>query len=329
MPIVVKVTVSTEPRAANDRPDQARPSGTEEGRHPPGAGRSSSRPRHRTRLSGRHDQRHHRGRRRLPPDVLQLLLQQGRMRRRRDPGLVRRHHGLDPADAGRLPLDDLLFGALTQVAALRARSLGEVRLAVQRRAGPAVDAGRCRRRACRATGRGRCRSGRLPADDIRVRMLSSFGITAGRLCLEDWVLHGRPGGERSFRAQLELAFSIINLPALRPSGARIREPTCQRSALGDSTLRRHAAQPVPADRMTLDTSPLSTRPAVAAHQLTRPARLPHPPCPPLTAHPGDPHGHPALPTRTLRDPSQVGRADRLAGPADRASVPRQPRSPGR
>lgn len=54
----------------------------------------------------------------------------------------------------------------------------------------------------------------LPPDEIRVRMLSTFGIVAGRMCLEDWILRGRPGGERSFDAQLNLAFSLIDLAGL-------------------------------------------------------------------------------------------------------------------
>ncbi len=53
-------------------------------------------------------------------------------------------------------------------------------------------------------------------DDIRVRMLSTFGILAGRTCLEDWVLRGRPAGPQSFAAQLELALSIIDLHAFDP-----------------------------------------------------------------------------------------------------------------
>jgi hypothetical protein len=56
----------------------------------------------------------------------------------------------------------------------------------------------------------------LEVDDIRVRMLSSFGILAGRTCLEDWVLRGRPAGSESFAAQLELALSIIDLHAFDP-----------------------------------------------------------------------------------------------------------------
>ena len=54
----------------------------------------------------------------------------------------------------------------------------------------------------------------LPADDIRVRMLSTFGIAAGRIVLEQWLLRGKPDGEQGFDAQLALAFSIINLNEL-------------------------------------------------------------------------------------------------------------------
>jgi AcrR family transcriptional regulator len=56
----------------------------------------------------------------------------------------------------------------------------------------------------------------LAVDDIRVRMLSTFGVLAGRTCLENWVLRGRPTGAQSFAAQLELALSIIDLHAFDP-----------------------------------------------------------------------------------------------------------------
>lgn len=57
----------------------------------------------------------------------------------------------------------------------------------------------------------------MAPDDIRVRILASFGCLAGRTCLEDWVLRGRPDGAQSFQSQLELAFSIIDLNALGAS----------------------------------------------------------------------------------------------------------------
>ncbi len=55
-------------------------------------------------------------------------------------------------------------------------------------------------------------------DDIRVRMLATFSTVAGRTCLEEWVIRGRPSGERSFAAQLTLAFSIIDLTAFGGPG---------------------------------------------------------------------------------------------------------------
>jgi AcrR family transcriptional regulator len=64
----------------------------------------------------------------------------------------------------------------------------------------------------------------LDVDDIRVRMLSSFGILAGRTCLEDWVLRGRPAGSESFAAQLELALSIIDLHAFDPPNVAPNDP---------------------------------------------------------------------------------------------------------
>lgn len=60
----------------------------------------------------------------------------------------------------------------------------------------------------------------LAEQDIRVRMLTTFATVAGRTCLEDWVLRGRPVGDQSFAAQLTLAFSIIDLRAF-PGAAAI------------------------------------------------------------------------------------------------------------
>jgi len=54
----------------------------------------------------------------------------------------------------------------------------------------------------------------LPAGDIRLRMVSMFALIAGRTCLEEWVLAGRPGGPPGMQRQLELALSIIDLAAL-------------------------------------------------------------------------------------------------------------------
>lgn len=57
----------------------------------------------------------------------------------------------------------------------------------------------------------------LPAGDIRIRMLSTFALVAGRTCLEEWVVAGRPGGPAGLQSQLELALSIIDLDALTPA----------------------------------------------------------------------------------------------------------------
>jgi AcrR family transcriptional regulator len=216
VPIVFQVTVSTEPRAANERPDQA----------------------------GLRERKKDATRRSLAEAALGLALEHGYpavtisditeavgVSRRTfsnyfsgkaecvaavtqgwfDDIMVSIQQA--PVD---MPLDDLLFGALSQVAAFVPERWEKfVSLCIDepelQSMMAAVDAAHVEQLAAVVAGRVE-----LPADDIRVRMLSSFGITAGRLCLEDWVLGGRPGGERSFRAQLELAFSIIDLPALRP-----------------------------------------------------------------------------------------------------------------
>jgi AcrR family transcriptional regulator len=65
----------------------------------------------------------------------------------------------------------------------------------------------------------------LPADDIRVRMLATYGIAAGRIVLEQWLLRGKPDGEQGFDAQLSLAFSIINLNELSALHGRRPLPT--------------------------------------------------------------------------------------------------------
>lgn len=73
----------------------------------------------------------------------------------------------------------------------------------------------------------------LPADDIRLRMVSLFALIAGRTCLEEWVVAGRPGGPAGMQRQLELALSIIDLGALAaPSSTTVLggtdEPAAQR-----------------------------------------------------------------------------------------------------
>jgi len=64
----------------------------------------------------------------------------------------------------------------------------------------------------------------LAADDIRVRMLATYGIAAGRIVLEEWLLRGKPGGEQGIDAQLALAFSIINLNELSALPGRQSAP---------------------------------------------------------------------------------------------------------
>jgi len=54
----------------------------------------------------------------------------------------------------------------------------------------------------------------LPRDDIRLRMVSMIALIAGRTCLEEWVLAGRPDGPSGMQHQLELALSIIDLDVL-------------------------------------------------------------------------------------------------------------------
>jgi AcrR family transcriptional regulator len=58
----------------------------------------------------------------------------------------------------------------------------------------------------------------LPAGDIRLRMVSTFALIAGRTCLEEWVVAGRPGGPAGMQQQLGLALSIIDLDALAAPG---------------------------------------------------------------------------------------------------------------
>jgi len=65
----------------------------------------------------------------------------------------------------------------------------------------------------------------LVADDVRVRMLATYGIAAGRIVLEEWLLRGKPGGEQGFDAQLALAFSIINLSELSALPGKQSAPT--------------------------------------------------------------------------------------------------------
>ena len=112
----------------------------------------------------------------------------------------------------------------------------------------------------------------LAEDDIRVRMLATFATVAGRTCLEDWVLRGRPGGDQSFAAQLTLAFSIIDIRAFGGPGPvptscrRLDTTTCPRPPL--SCLSQHS----PARQ------PLSPRTPTRRISATDSQEIPWPPC---------------------------------------------------
>lgn len=54
----------------------------------------------------------------------------------------------------------------------------------------------------------------LPADDLLVELLISFGIAACRTCTERWFAGGRVGGAAGLTALLERAFSMIQISAL-------------------------------------------------------------------------------------------------------------------
>ena len=213
------------------------------------------------------------------------------MCRRSGRGLVRRHRAVDPQAPAEHPLDRMLCDALSRVAAdlperwERFFSLLHAEPELKATVGAIDEAN------CRAARPGRDRRGcGLTADDIRVRMLAAFGNLAGRTCLEEWVLRGRPGGPQGFAAQLALAFSIIDLTlARRPSRRRTPDAGAHR--------RPSAAEPSrSADKTSPDCLP--------AHTARRPiARRSH--------------GHPALPSRTLRHPPPVGGVGRLAGAAAR------------
>lgn len=55
----------------------------------------------------------------------------------------------------------------------------------------------------------------LDTDDIRVRLLASFAVTAGREVLRRWVSNGQAGGDAALAALLESAFSLIDANALK------------------------------------------------------------------------------------------------------------------
>lgn len=54
----------------------------------------------------------------------------------------------------------------------------------------------------------------LAADDIRVRLLAGFAVTAGREVLTRWALSGRSADNAELAALLDSAFSILNPEAL-------------------------------------------------------------------------------------------------------------------
>ena len=47
----------------------------------------------------------------------------------------------------------------------------------------------------------------LTSDDIRMRMLAAYAVIAGRTCLEDWVLGGRPDGGTRLSTPTQFALS--------------------------------------------------------------------------------------------------------------------------
>lgn len=63
------------------------------------------------------------------------------------------------------------------------------------------------------------RSG-LAADDIRVRLVAGFAVTAGREVLTRWAKQDRPGDNAELAALLETAFSVLNPEGLAPPPSR-------------------------------------------------------------------------------------------------------------
>jgi AcrR family transcriptional regulator len=60
----------------------------------------------------------------------------------------------------------------------------------------------------------------VDAGDIRVRLLASFAVNAGREVLTRWVWNGQRGGEAALAGLLECAFSIIDTTPLQPPAHR-------------------------------------------------------------------------------------------------------------
>lgn len=57
----------------------------------------------------------------------------------------------------------------------------------------------------------------LAPDDIRVRMVASFAVTAGREVLVRWSSGGQSGGDAALATLMEAAFSIIDATGLAPA----------------------------------------------------------------------------------------------------------------
>ena len=64
----------------------------------------------------------------------------------------------------------------------------------------------------------------LPDGDIRVALLAEFCLAAGRACTQRWVAGGASGGRQALARDLDLAFSLINFPALSQSDPGGVEP---------------------------------------------------------------------------------------------------------
>jgi AcrR family transcriptional regulator len=54
----------------------------------------------------------------------------------------------------------------------------------------------------------------LGPDDVRLRLVAEMWIRAATVCIEKWISHGRHGGAAALAADLELAFSLIDVSGL-------------------------------------------------------------------------------------------------------------------
>ncbi len=59
----------------------------------------------------------------------------------------------------------------------------------------------------------------LAGDDVRIVLLAEFSVSAGRTCIQRWVLGGKPGGREGLARDLDLAFSLIDFCRLVPPGS--------------------------------------------------------------------------------------------------------------